>query len=236
MITGKLLEKEGLYCTDSPSIQELNNLPPIQRVQSVDRLSALSGDFVFFNHGLLFTEAGFSSDPVEEYMLTSDKPDAVSAVEYSRPLFKGLSFPKDDTWNRVLMLCRKDVWPDLYLNLNTLIAANRFNKKVYCCFMSNVYLPDPNDWDGDRSKVSCNPSDWGPSCERADKGSRGVKEFEGCLFPSSPAAIKIYVAGVSGPNRLAYMRSGLMPFVDYDVPEDKTLALQGVLGSNALQN
>jgi len=70
--------------------------------------------------------------------------------------------------------------------------------------------------------------------KEADKGSKGIKEFEGCLFPSSPAAIKIYVAGVSGPNRLAYMRSGLMPFVDYDVPEDKTLALQGVLGSNVV--
>jgi hypothetical protein len=73
-------------------------------------------------------------------------------------------------------------------------------------------------------------------CEMADKGMRGNPEFTGRVFPSSPTGIKIYVAGVSGPDRLAYMRSALRPYVAYDVAEHKTLALQEVLSSNAVQD
>jgi hypothetical protein len=235
-IKGELLEIEGLHTADGPSISEINNLPPVQRVQVAERLSVLSDDFVFFNHGLFFTEAGFSSDPVEEYMLVNDDTQAVFAVEYDRPLFKGLEFPKDDTWNRVLLGCKKDFWPGLYRRLNTLIAANRFNKKVYSCFMSNVYIPDPNSWSGNKTDCDINPSHWGPMCEMADKGLRGNPDFSGNVFPSKPVGIKIYVAGVSGPDRLAYMRSALRPYVAYDVAEPKTLALQEVLGSNAVQD
>ena len=46
-VTGKLLEFEGVHKTDGPSSKELSSLPPIQRVQSAERLSALSGDFIF---------------------------------------------------------------------------------------------------------------------------------------------------------------------------------------------
>jgi hypothetical protein len=73
-------------------------------------------------------------------------------------------------------------------------------------------------------------------CEMADKGLRGNPDFSGNVFPSKPVGIKIYVAGVSGPDRLAYMRSALRPYVAYDVAEPKTLALQEVLGSNAVQD
>jgi hypothetical protein len=235
-IEGELLEIEGLHKAAGPSISELNNLPPVQRVQVADRLSALSDDFVFFNHGLFFTEAGFSVDPVEEYLLVKDDHQAVFAVEYDRQLFKGLDFPNDSTWNRILLGCRRDFWPGLYQRLNTLIAANRFNGKVYSCFMSNVYIPDPNAWNGNKANCDVNPSHWGPMCEMADKGMRGNPEFTGRVFPSSPTGIKIYVAGVSGPDRLAYMRSALRPYVAYDVAEPKTLALQEVLSSNAVQD
>lgn len=226
-ITGKLLEKEGLHKADGLSNQELKNLPPIQKVQMAESLSALSDDFVFFNHGLLFTEAGFTADPVEEFMLKKDNYEAVFAVEYDRPLFRGVNFVQDSSWNNILLGCKRDLWPDLYLLLNTLIAVGY--KGVYSCFMQNAYMPDPNTWSGDTANIKVNPSKWGEICEQADKGLSGDPKYKDVVFPSYPPFIKIFLSGVSGPSRLAYFKSGLRPFVAYDKPEEMTVALQSVL-------
>jgi hypothetical protein len=231
-VTGKMLEFEGVHKTDGPSSKELSNLPPIQRVQSAERLSALSGDFIFFNHGLLFTEAGMSHDPVEEFMLKKDDYEAVFAVEYDRPLFKGLKFPGDDTWNRVLLGCKRELWPDLYFLLNTLIAVSSVSKKIYSCFLSNVYIPDPNLWDGTLAGFKVDPKAWGDLCEKSDRGMSGDSRYTDVIFPDYPQSLKIFVAGVSGPSRLAYMRSGIRPYVAYDVAEQETLNLQEVIKSH----
>ena len=227
MITGKLLEKEGLHRSEGPSSQELKNLPPIQKVQMAESLSALSGDFVFFNHGLLFTEAGFAADPVEEFMLKLDDYQAVFAVEYERPLFKGLNFVGDGSWNKILLGCKVEVWPDLYRLLNTLIAVG--SKGVYSCFMQNAYMPDPNLWTGVMSGIDVSSAKWGEACERADRGLSGDSRYKDVAFPSYPSFIKIYLSGVSGPSRLAYFKSGLWPCVNYDKAEPATLKLQAIL-------
>jgi hypothetical protein len=227
MITGKLLEKEGLHKSEGLSSQELKNLPPIQKVQMAESLSALSGDFVFFNHGLLFTEAGFTADPVEEFMLKLDDYQAVFAVEYERPLFKGLNFVGDGSWNKILLGCKVEVWPDLYRLLNTLIAVG--NKGVYSCFMQNAYMPDPNLWTGVMSGVEVSSAKWGETCERADRGLSGDSRYKDVAFPSYPSFIKIHLSGVSGPSRLAYFKSGLWPCVNYDKAESATLKLQAIL-------
>lgn len=234
VITGELFEDTGLHSAEALSVAELNNLPPIQKVQLANRLTELSGDFVFFNHGLLFTEAGFYQDPVEEFMLKKDNYEAVFAVEYSRTLFRGLNFPGDDTWNRVLMGCRIDLWPELYGILNNLVAVSRFSSKVYSCFMHNVYIPDPNSWHGDTASLKVDPSDWGTLCQLADKGLSGEEAYRDSLFPEGIPFAKIFVSGVSGPNRLSYMKSGLYPKVVYSEPESSTLALQGVMSGHVL--
>jgi len=233
-VTGKLLEFEGVHKTDGPSSKELSSLPPIQRVQSAERLSELSGDFIFFNHGLLFTEAGMSHDPVEEFMLKKDNYEAVFAVEYDRPLFRGLNFAKDSTWNRVILGCKRELWPDLYFLLNTMVVVSP--SKIYSCFLSNVYMPDPNLWDGTTNGFKVDPRVWGDLCEQSDRGLSGDERYKNVVSPDYPQNIKIYVSGVSGPNRLAYIRSGIRPYVAYDVAEDKTKELQGVLKGHAIQD
>lgn len=228
-ITGKLLEFEGVHKTEGPSFKELNNLPPIQKVQMAEKLSALSDDFIFFNHGLLFTEAGFTQDPVEEFMLKKDNYEAVFAIEYDRPLFKGINFPGDSTWNRILLGCRKELWPELYFLLNTLIAISPITKKVYSCFLNNVYMPDPNQWSGTLDGINVDPLKWGDLCEKADRGLSGDSRYSDIAFPGYPTPIKIFVTGVSGPIRLCFLKSGLFPFVSYDKPEEQAVLLNSNL-------
>jgi hypothetical protein len=57
----------------------------------------------------------------------------------------------------------------------------------------------------------------------------GDSRYTGVIFPDYPQSLKIFVAGVSGPSRLAYMRSGVRPYVAYDVAEQETLNLQEVI-------
>ena len=220
-IQGKLLEFEGVHKVDGPSSKEFNNLPPIQKVQMAEKLSALSDDFIFFNHGLLFTETGFTQDPVEEFMLKKDDYEAVFAVEYDRPLFKGLNFPGNSTWNHILLGCKKELWPELYFLLNTLIAVDPATKKIYSCFMNNVYIPDPNQWSGSLDGFKVDPVKWGELCENADRGMSGDSRYADVVFPSYPLPIKIFVTGVSGPIRLAFLKSSLRPYVYYDKAEDQ---------------
>lgn len=228
-ITGKLMDIEGLYKAEGPSSAELANLPPIRRVQAANCLSDLCKDFVFFNHGLLFTEVGMSEDPVEEFMLKRDKHDAVFAVQYGRPLFRGLDSRWDQTWNSIIMGCRRELWPELYMLLNTLVAVNSAANKVYSCFLSNVYMPDPSGWDGSLVGFKVPPREWGSLCENSDRGMSGDARYSNVIFPDYPQSLKIFVTGVSGPARLAYLKSAPRPYVVYSVPEAKTLALQGVI-------
>lgn len=235
-ITGKLLEKEGVYLAESVSAKELASLPPVNKAQIAESLSGLLSDFVFFNHGLLFTAAGFYHDPVEEFMLKKGDIESIFALEYNKMLFRGINFKNnpDDSWNKILLGCRAELWPELYQLLNTIIATCSITNKVSSCFMSCAYMPDPNAWNGSTSGLKVSPSSWGRACERADMGMNGDPKYAGVQFPEGIPFIKVFVAGVSGPDGLSYIKSGIRPTVMHEGPEESAIKLQEAIAKNDL--
>lgn len=231
---GKLLLKEGQHQAETLSGVEFRNLPPIQKVQMTEKLSALSDDFVFFTHALLFTEAKMQYDPLEELMLKKDNYDMVFSVQYNKPLFNGLVFPDGSSWNRILLGCKKEHWLDVYTLLNTMVAVSSVDSKLYSCFMSQAFMPDPNQWDGSTTDIKVNPKRWGELCEMSARGLAGDSRYVDVMFPDKPSSIKIFVSGVSGPKRLAYIKSGLRPYVVYSEPEQQTIDMQGVVNDHAV--
>lgn len=225
MIHSDFPRQEGFYKSETLSAEEIRKLPPVKRVQMAHKLSELSSEFVFFNHGLLFTEANLTTDPVEEWMLKRDNSEAVFALIYDRPLFKGL----DHFWNKTLYGCKIEFWPEIYNLLNGVIACCKVRQLVLSCFMHTAYIPDPNEWSSDPSLCSCPPRDWGINCENAERLAQGDMSFEGFSFPVSPTPFKIHVSGVSGPKRLAYIKSCLYPYVSFAPPEQETIQMQKVM-------
>lgn len=229
---GKLPELEGVYKTDCLSVQELSRLPGISRASLSMRLSDMSSDFVFFNHGSLFTEIRLDVDPVKEFAFQSGDEDSVFFLSYDKPLFRNFV---NGFWNSVIFGCKKELWPALKQLLNSIIFKSLDNK-VYSCFVQNVYLPDPYLWKGDTENIKVPVSDWGDLCEKADRGINGDARYTNVVFPAYPPAAKIYVIGVSGPDRLAYMKSGIRPFIVYDDPEPQVLALQEIVNRHVPQD
>lgn len=233
-IKGKLLLKEGIHSAETLSNVEFSNLPPIQKVQITERLSALSDEFVFFTHALLFTEIKMQYDPIEELMLKKDAYDTVFAFQYNKSLFKGLTFPDGSSWNNVLLGCKKEHWQEVHQLLNTMVVVSPFDSKLYSCFVSKAFIPDPNAWDGSLSDLDVKPKDWGELCERAARGIDGDHRYKNIQFPTKPLSLQIFVSGVSGPSRLAYIKSGLRPYVVYSDPEPETQMLQGVVNNHVV--
>jgi hypothetical protein len=225
---GKLPEPEGVYIADCLSAQELSRLPDIERAGLSLKLSDMQSDFVFFNHGILFTEIRLDTDPVQEFVYRSGQSDSVFFLSYDRPLFRNLV---SAFWNSVIFGCKKELWPELRRTLNGILFKANDNK-VYSCFLQNVYLPDPYLWNGSTENITVPLSDWGDLCEKADRGLNGDARYSHVVFPAYPEAAKIHVMGVSGPDRLAYMKSGLKPYIVYDDPEPETLALQEVINKH----
>lgn len=221
-------ELEGVYKTDFLSAQALSRLPGIERASASVRLSDMSSDFVFFNHGILFTEIRLDADPIKEFALQSGDSDSVFFLRYDRPIFRNFS---SEFWNTVIFCCKKELWLSLKMILNNIIFKSLDNK-VYSCFVQNVYMPDPYLWKGDIENLKVPVSEWGDLCEKADRGIHGDGRYANVPFPSYPTAAKIYVMGISGPDRLAYMKSGIKPFIVYDDPEPETLALQEVINKH----
>lgn len=131
---GKLPEPEGICIADSLSAQELSNLPAIDRAGISLKLSDMQSDFVFFNHGILFTEIRLDTDPVQEFVYRSGQSDSVFFLSYDRPLFRNLVNP---FWNSVIFGCKRELWPALRTALNS-ILFKALDKKVYSCFVQNV--------------------------------------------------------------------------------------------------
>jgi len=146
---GDLPQAEGVTAAPAPSAAELRSLPHIKKVGFAHRLSEVQQDYAFFTHALLFTHAGFQSDPVEEWMLVNDCPGAVFALEFDQPLFTGLGIPLTqhaDHYNKLLMGCERPVWDKLYRYLNTLTAADPVRKAYVSAFVNEARMPDPKMW------------------------------------------------------------------------------------------
>lgn len=203
----------------------VGNITPIERARTAERLSVLQSEFVLFNHGMIFTETKMDSDPVQEFANRTQDSEAIFFLQYDRPLLVGM---RDRFWNSVIFACKKKLWPDLKLILNNLIFKETTGR-VYSCFVHDVYLPDPYLWDGNKSGIKHTSEQWGELCENADRGLNGDARYTNVYFPSRPLPAKIHIIGVSGPIRLAFIKSGLFPKAVYDEPEKEVLILQEAL-------
>lgn len=108
-----------------------------------------ANDFVFFNHGVLFTHGGFTddTDPVGDWFSELSTRTDVFKQAFRTPMFEGLdalTFDDRVSWNRVLCGVPKDHWPSLLEHLAGICVLNRKANTVKLVYYGQVEIYDPS--------------------------------------------------------------------------------------------
>jgi hypothetical protein len=129
---------------ENPTLEDLNKLPPLKRVELSDSLHSLSNDFVFFNHTALFSKGGLDFDPLKEYQIWADNQDLVSYVIFNRSIFSGLDYPDNSGGHdRMLSFVPIEHWHVIEKAIGKFTILNRAKGHMFLCEMVKVRIPDP---------------------------------------------------------------------------------------------
>lgn len=104
--------------------------------------SDMASDYVFFNHGALFTYAGFvegKQDPVQDWYGSQSHTFPVLRQAYRQPIFRGLDARLADinaTWNQVLFGVPKEHWPSLAEYLCGIVIHDHGRRMLAMAYMA----------------------------------------------------------------------------------------------------
>lgn len=157
-LTGKIPVEEGIVDgnIDTPSLDELKKMPPMKRVDLSDSLSALTNDFVFFNHTMLFSKGGLDFDPLQEYQGWCGKDNVINYVVFDRPIFYNFDFPdKSGKHDHILAFTTIEHWPVIEKAIGKMTILNRAKNYMFLCEAVKVKIPDPK-----KPSLSIEPYVW----------------------------------------------------------------------------
>ena len=128
----------------TPSRAELERLPDFGKFKAThSSLSTLQREYVLFTHALLFTEGGFQSDPLQEWMLARDQAGRVIDLQLPRKLFRGLG-----VYDTHLYACPLGLWAGLAAYLNSVTGVDVKTKRYAGAFLHDAVVPDIGRWPG----------------------------------------------------------------------------------------
>lgn len=121
-------------------------------VAPVESLKFFPSDYaheiVFFNHGALFTYAGFTEDmdPVADWYARQKEPIPLFKQAFGHDIFTGLdalTFGNSVPWNRILMGVARSAWHSLLEVLAGACMVNHYHDEFYTPYYGEVQLQDP---------------------------------------------------------------------------------------------
>ena len=105
-------------------------------------LLTLSEEYVFFNHGVLFSYGALPVDPAEQYV---EEHDSMIRLALSpKVLFKGLSGgnPLFQAWEYALVLIPRDDWEGLAATILQTAIVDREGKKFFRPYAREITIYD----------------------------------------------------------------------------------------------
>ena len=167
--TPRVPRMEGLQ--DGDPVEK--DIPPFEKleVSSLASLGDLAKDYVFFNHGVLFTYGGMNVDPAQEYV-TEHKCE-IRMVMMPKPVFKDVSNRKKEFvhWDHSLLAVDTNHWVELSRALVESGILDLVQRKFYKAYYRPVKIVD---WF--RAGQSHAPDDW-PMIRVALFGLDGNTQF-----------------------------------------------------------
>lgn len=111
-------------------------------------------EWAFFNHGALFSFAGFDDpykDPVSDWINQQPIPQPLYLKQaFEHKLLQGVTAPayfgprsRDTSWEQVVCGIRKEYWPGLLEYVSGVVAQDIMKKTYYQVFFGEVEIPDP---------------------------------------------------------------------------------------------
>jgi hypothetical protein len=109
----------------------------------------LADDYVFFNHGALFSYAGFVDDldPIGDWFGTLPSQPLVIKQAYRDPLFEGLPALTIDNrvpWDRILCGVPRSYWDSLLEYISGICVVNRAEQSTQLVYYGMVDILDPS--------------------------------------------------------------------------------------------
>ena len=151
--TPRVPRMEGLQ--DGAPVEKA--IPPFEKleVSSLASLSDLATDYVFFNHGVLFTYGGMNVDPAQEYAI--EHKCEIRMVRMPKPVFKDVSNRKKEFahWDHSLLAVDTNHWVGLSRVLVESGILDLAKRSFYKAYYRPVKIVDwfrvdqahaPDDW------------------------------------------------------------------------------------------
>jgi hypothetical protein len=141
-------------------------------------LSTLSEEYIFFNHGVLFSYGELPMDPAEEYV--AEFGSAVKILLAPKTLFKGLAGgnPLFTAWEHALVLVPKEDWEGL---VTCILQTAIINRDTGTCFRPYIAELTIHDWLQSPIATEDNVVSAAVFGLDGNKQFIGFKESRGCL-------------------------------------------------------